>query len=271
MLVLGNANAQGSYSEGNAGYVDVSGVGAILKAEYFTIGTYGIGAINIRNGGTMVSVPFNPAAPYCPFDDKAYYDAWAGGDMDWKSTIVGYGANSTGAINVTGTGSSWQALDAYIGRMGNGTLDISSGGTVTGKMFNVGTYAGSYTDDYQGIIRVTGTGSSLSTDDVYIGDAGKANQTVTGGGSVREGNYYFGNAATGNGDASISGAGTTFAVNTMTVGVSGKGKVDIRDGASVAIGGGASTPPLLIAKNAGSVGVLEIGAASLTSGIIQAG
>lgn len=126
-LLIGGATG----TSGNAnGTVNVSGAGSAINIgnqnASIQVGRNGTGALNITGGGKVTNAPGNALS------------------------IVGRTALSTGTVNVTGTGSEWQAgSDLFIGtdvdfgtrtaigNGGQGTVNVANGGTlVAGEIFN---------------------------------------------------------------------------------------------------------------------------------------
>ena len=116
---------------GSQGTVTVFGAGSTLtNTDTIQVGGLGTGTLTIQNGGTVNSM--------------------GGGS-------IGLSAGSTGAVTVTGPGSSWNNSPGgglNIGSFGTGTLTIANGGMVinnTAFAANIGKGAGS-----QGTVTVTG-------------------------------------------------------------------------------------------------------------------
>ena len=89
--------------------------------------------------------------------------------FDGWGLFVGAFADSSGQLNVTDAGSMWESNSTIrIGRAGDGALNITSGGAVTGVDVIVGDLEGS-----TGTILVTGEFSTLNaSEDIQVGLAG---------------------------------------------------------------------------------------------------
>ena len=94
---------------GSTGLVTVDGAGSFFGGipgdpQCLSVGYLGNGTLNITNGGLVDSL--------C------------------SSCVIGQHLNSIGLVTVDGTGSFWMAGDNLsVGREGNGTLNITNGGT----------------------------------------------------------------------------------------------------------------------------------------------
>lgn len=127
---------------------------------------------------------------------------------------IGNLPTSTGTATVTGAGSQWNSSStstAYVGQNGTGALTISNGGAVSSGVIIIGNNATSV-----GTVRVEG-GGTLTT---------------------ATGNATLGTAAGANGQATITGAGSTWNITkgTLQIGYSGTGQVTIADQGSVIVG-----------------------------------
>lgn len=150
--------------------------------------------------------------------------------------VVGYGAGSTGVYNLSG-GSLTLPQSIFLASSGTGTFN-HSGGTFTinagaiGSM-NAGTSAGS-----SAFYNLSGTGVLTVNKSEYIGDAGAATFTQTGGAHTIQGannHLYLGNGAGSSGTYTIS-AGSFTANNDVNVGGTGVGTVNISGTGSVFVG-----------------------------------
>jgi T5SS/PEP-CTERM-associated repeat protein len=96
--------------------------------------------------------------------------------------ILGVTSGTTGTATITGAGSSWaMGNKLYVGLLGNGNLNITSGGTVTtGSSAALGFLSGS-----TGTVTVDGTGSAWTVNNTLdIGTAGTGTLNITNDGAV---------------------------------------------------------------------------------------
>src|SRR5207249_800847 len=113
----------------NGGEVLVQGGASLVVAEHLAIGRAGWGQMTVESGATVQS------GKDSPFGSAAII----GGSFD-DPTAVG-----TGIVTVTGGGSSWIQTAGVnrVGVRGTGTMNVLSGGSVSGIDGEVATFAGS--------------------------------------------------------------------------------------------------------------------------------
>ena len=161
-----------------------------------------------------------------------------------QSVSIDGGASQT----VPGTYASPWAITGTltVGDTGQGTLTVGSGATVSNNNAAFGQNAGAI-----GNATVTGAGTTwASSFDFYVGYNGTGTLTVQDGGKVSNGNSgYLGLNAGGIGNATVTGAGSTWtnAVH-FFVGYGGAGTLTVQDGGKVSNTSG------YLGMNAGSVG-----------------
>jgi T5SS/PEP-CTERM-associated repeat protein len=197
-------------------------------ARNLTVGQSGTGMLTIQTGGTLA-------------------DSFG---------TVGNLPGSQGTVTVTGAGSSWSnAGGVVVGGLGTGTLIIQDGGTVSGGGGSVGQSAGS-----TGTVMVTDPGSSWingPSGGLNIGSFGTGTLMIANGGVVINITNFtanIGNGANSQGTVTVNGAGSVWSNSSgVNVGNSGTGTLTVADG-------GVVTGPIVIANNAGSIGILNIGA-----------
>ena len=182
----------GDYSTGS-GTVTVDGTGSTWSSTSgFTIGNYGSGDLTIRNSGTVT----NNGNAYVGFTDP----------------------EAIGTVNINGSSSSWSnSGDLTIGYNGSGTLNITSGGTVS----NADGYVGMMTNSL-GNVTVTGAGSTWSNSgDLSIGTAGNGELNISSGGEVLALSATIGTTGLLSGDGLMtlsSGSGTLTNFGTIAPG-----------------------------------------------------
>ena len=142
---------------GSSGSVTVDGTGSTWKTgNPFRVGNGGSGTLNITGGGSVSSVSFA------------------------SNVYLGAKSGSTGVVTVNGTDSNWSVTtdEFHIGSSGNGTLNITDGGSV---YCSYTTYLGSNSGS-TGIVTVDGIGSTWNSWDLNIGSAGIGTVNITNGG-----------------------------------------------------------------------------------------
>ena len=101
------------YDSDSTGVVSVDGIDSVwVNDDYLYIGRYGSGTLNIANGGLVSNT-------YAIVGDR--------------------GDSSTGVVTVDGKNSTWtNSSYLFVGRYGNGTLNITNGGTVSNVYGGIG-------------------------------------------------------------------------------------------------------------------------------------
>jgi T5SS/PEP-CTERM-associated repeat protein len=160
------------------------------------------------------------------------------------------GPNSHGLVSVSGRSpvgnrrSTWEVADTLtIGGAGDGDLDITAGGSVTGSTTVVGSQTGS-----RGSVLVEGKPAGVSasswvnSEDVLVGVEGRGDVRVLDGGLVVSDNATIGGEAGSQGAVTISGVNNQGAlvspsqwgaIGRFTVGRGGSGELTIEDGGKV--------------------------------------
>ncbi len=245
-----------------AGPVGLAGISATVDA--LSMGaTASQSALEISGGGSLTS---------------GFYDN------------VGDVANSKASVTVTGAGSAWTNTSGGInmGVSGAGALEVADGGAVSVALFNLGRLAGG-----EGAATIRGDDSTLASGGTTVGYSGSGSLTVsdgaegtlgalqvgmaTGGsgalrvetgGAITSGAAYIGNQAGAEGDATVTGAGSSWTATGQThVGLYGKGALTFADGATGQFTG------IDVAVSNGSEGALTVqsGAQLTATGLVSIG
>jgi T5SS/PEP-CTERM-associated repeat protein len=181
------------------------------------VGNDGTGTLTIENGGTVTST----------FAAISLYGGPSG--SSGTATVTGAGSTWTSSDNFVVGGTASGGMTASIGQ-GNGTLNISAGGTVS----NVNGYLGSDTGAV-GTVNVDGAGSTwTNSGTLTIGRNGGGTLDISNGGVVSNTAGYIGTSSTSTGAVTISGSGSTWTnSNILNIGYSGTGTLDILNGGRV--------------------------------------
>lgn len=147
-------------STGTDGTITVTGLGALDPSGLavggdLVVGQMGRGTLNVEAGGAVLAMS--------------------------GMTRIGEGAGSTGAVTVTGTGSTLGFMDMAVGALGTGALTVADGGTVVGGSVYIGSAGG------EGHVLVTGTDARLMTlagTEFRVGNGGTGSLTIANGGTV---------------------------------------------------------------------------------------
>ncbi|MEJ8852866.1 autotransporter-associated beta strand repeat-containing protein, partial [Variovorax rhizosphaerae] len=197
---------------------------------------------------------------------QAQSSEWTGAtSSDWSEARNWLGGipttDSIATINVASPHSTLiqisnaTAGDVAVGQGQNsvGLLAIESGKSLTNFGSVVGNLAGS-----RGAVTISGSGSTwTNTADITVGTQGTAmgSVTVRNGGSLISNGGAIGQLAGSDGRVTIQGYGSTWTDKVgVLVGIGGRGTLTVSDG-------GVVNAPITIAKNAGSIGTLNIGSA----------
>lgn len=292
------------------GAATVSGAGSVLQAEDVHVGFSGTGDFTIENGGEVVDyvgwigvMPDAVGTALVTGTDSVWTNmdnlvvgAWGQGDL----TIAGgayvsapevyiggmplslveeeYDADlmpdGTGTVTVTGAGSELDVTSTttlYVGYSGTGTLDVNDGGSVTADNVVIGA-----TPDAIGTVTVSGSGSTLMSEDIQVGAWGTGNLAVSDQGGVSAGYLAIGGfdasdandlpqaalddfgEAVGSGAVTVTGAGSTIETQILLAGVTGIGNVGVSAGGSVSgelgvVGLGEGSTGLVTVTGANSV------------------
>lgn len=228
--------------DGSTGTVIIDGLGSswtatgdgLMGRGVIQIGNLGDGNLTVRNGGSIGSV-----------------DGYVGSEA---------GSESTAAI--IGNGSVWtNSRDFFIGHNDRsvGDVTVSQGGKLSadGNM-QIGNLLGA-----TGSLTVTDAGSNVTVGaDLNMGWHGNGTLKVLNGASVvttgATNNILIGNENDAVGQVVVDGQGSQLAsAYRIIVGAAGQGTLTLSNGGEISAASG-----IRIAETAGSVGVLNIGAAS---------
>ena len=153
----------------------------------------------------------------------------AGGAVSNQNSYVGYTADSSSSVTVTGAGSTWtNALETHIGRSGTGSLEVAAGGIVSSMHGHVGSQGGS-----DGSVTVDGAGSRwTNTSTLTVGGWGSGSLVITNGGDVSSLGGSIGREAPSDGSVTVDGGGSTWTTTfaDVTIGSYGSGTLNITNG-----------------------------------------
>jgi T5SS/PEP-CTERM-associated repeat protein/autotransporter-associated beta strand protein len=197
------------YSAGSMGNVTVNGLGSTWTAEGLGVGHYGVGLLDILNGGRVTSGNSSVTSrsgtsvatvsgagslwkttsdlTVGSYNGSGVLNIRGGGTVD-NSTwgYIAKHANSKGIVVIDGVGSAWQNNGPlYVGYDGSGELHVSGGGILNDTWSIIG-----YSSMATGLVTVDGAGSAwnnnirLDIGDNSSWDSGKGTLCVTGGGVV---------------------------------------------------------------------------------------
>ena len=192
----------GFYS-GSNGTLTVTGTDSMLNTQDLVVGRDGTGEATIERGGTV----------------------------ETTEAVLGFYSGSNGTLTVTGAGSTLNTRFLYVGVNGTGKATIAEGGTVkvTRGITYLGIQAGS-----NGTLTVTGAGSTLNTDRLFVGNYGTGAATIESGGKVETArSTNLGYFSGGNGTLTVTGAGSTLNTRFLEVGGNGTGEATIEKGGRV--------------------------------------
>jgi T5SS/PEP-CTERM-associated repeat protein len=251
-------------SDGGTGSLVVGSGGSVLANGQIGIGTgnttygAGFGLVTIGTGGTLAA----DVSGAVPTGSSGIY--------------LGSYAGATGYLTVSGAGALATANGTRIivGNLGNGTLNVSDGGTVlagsTGSgysAFRAGQSAGTV-----GLVTVSGSGAVISANgQAIIGQAGSGTLLVEAGGSFLAGSTnsalstgFIVGETSGTGQVTVSGTGALLsATGGVRVGDGGTGNLTIAAGGTViadtvAIGSDGAGGTLTLSPATSAAATLEV-------------
>ena len=185
--VVRTFNGSIGYNAGSTGTVTISGAGSLWtnSTANVYVGLYGNGTLNIVAGGAFVNHEHG------------------------MGSIIASSCGSIGVANVDGIGSTWTEDDIIVvGSHGNGTLNVTNGGTVM-------------------------------SDRLWIGSSNVGTLRIANGGIVQNNTTYFGLQTGAMGMAMVDGMGSSWNNSgALTIGYvgpdrTGSGTLDIRSGGAV--------------------------------------
>jgi T5SS/PEP-CTERM-associated repeat protein len=230
VLELGICHIAGK--TGTTGTVNIES-GSTLNA-YITVGSKGNGTLNISGGGTVTG--------------GGYY---SGGD-------IGEYVGSVGLVTIDGTNSTLSLTgDFKIGYQGQGTVEITNGGTFETDDCSLGE-----SDTGVGMVTVDGTNSSWTGREISFGKNGTGTLHITNGGTANHGEVHIGasNSSGGSGQANVDGSQSNWNISgDLYVGgdgaySAGNGILNISNGGTVTVGGATS-----VAEKDTSNGTIQFG------------
>jgi len=269
---------------GSNGAATVSGGGIWNINTILWVGNVGTGTLNITDGSVT--------------DDLGIVDGSNGtvtvSGGTWKNNTLWVGNVGTGTLNITGNGSvtvgngtGSLSLSVFAGSVSTlnlgasgtsaGTLNASSvmgmgsPGTATVNFLQNGVYT--FAPQLTGNLSLNqfGTGTTILTGSSnYVGNTTINSGTlqIASSGSITNslGSIgSIGDQAGSNGTAVVNGSWTT---NSLLVGNTGSGTLNITGGGTVTINSG--TGSLYLATNVGSTGILNLGAIGTSAGMLNA-
>jgi fibronectin-binding autotransporter adhesin len=157
------------------------------------------------------------------------------------SLVIGSGAGSSGALNVSGAGATVNnnAGGFDVGGVGLGSLAIQSGGTVITSPGTtvglVGADIASGTGSDGSNVSVTGNGSDWQiTGSLLVGDAAAGSLAITAGGTVTADSGDIGVQSGASGNVSVIGTGSALTyAGQLTIGDNASAELSILNGATV--------------------------------------
>ncbi|WP_155499980.1 autotransporter domain-containing protein [Pseudomonas chlororaphis] len=244
---------------GSTGDVSVSGKDSTWTSEGgIAIGLSGSGALTIQDGGSVVSRSGTIGGALgsdgsvkvsgqgstwtnrdINFSNNLYIGSAGdgvlliedGGQVSNYRGFVGYAAQGSGAVTVTGQGSLWDnASHLFVGVKGKASLDIRDGAKVANLDGLLGSDAGS-----QGDASVSGPGATwASRGELRVGDFGTGTLNIDDGGTVTNTMGYIARAAGSQGAVTLSGPDSQWRnSSSLLVGNGGNGTLHVRDGGKV--------------------------------------
>jgi len=239
---------------GSTGNVTVDGVGSVWDTGDLVVGNAGEGTLIITAGGVVhgsrgivggngSSVTVNGNGSHWDnFSNltisRGTLEITGGGQVSSVTSglnifdVIGPGAGSTGHVTVDGLDSLWHNFTGIlVGDEGDGTLEITNGGTVIDQLGIIGRGAGG-----AGHVIVDGDGSLWDHTDgaLIVGESGQGTLEITGGAIVQDTVGLVAAGSSSIGHVTVNGDGSLWDNSaSITIGFGGEGTLDITAGGVV--------------------------------------
>ncbi|MEN6576945.1 MAG: autotransporter domain-containing protein [Phycisphaerales bacterium] len=248
--------------EGVTGTAEVSGPNAVwANLQSLSVGGWGTGYLTISGGGGVWSPEVYIGG--MPLDV-------VGEDLDPDFAPAG-----TGYVTVTGEGSTLEISEPaslYVGYSGAGTLDVNEGGRVESLSAGIGAMP-----DSTGTATVHDPNSEwVNAESMFVGGYGEGTLTISNSGLVSSEDLYIGGFEPGDfaidvnemgympdgtGTVTVTGSGSLLDVDSLAVGTTGEGHLNVLAGAQVnsegaVIGFGPDSNGVTVVDGAGSTWTL---------------
>jgi T5SS/PEP-CTERM-associated repeat protein len=216
---IGDAAGSNGTLNVSAGSFNVTGSGT--PSEELIVGNHGTGTITANGGDVSVA----------------------------GNTWIGLNAGSRGTVNVSNANSNWTSGSLMVGSLGDGTLNVTTGGTLNTGIADIRGSAtvatvmgatstwtnsgGRLTVERGGTLNISDGGSVVSAE-FLVGYSGNSVVNVTSGGQLSTANAQLGfSGSFGYGAVTVAGAGSTW-INygeTLVIGfVDSPGAINVTDG-----------------------------------------
>ena len=262
--------------------VTVDGVGSIWTSSGFLhVGELGTATLSITNGGTVSNIGQGRVGKNVGSTGTVLVDGsgstWANsGDLhvgdagDGTLTISGSGSVSSsrgkiavnsvdavGFVSVVGAGSMWTNSSTFhVGSRGDGTLNVSGGGSVSNTEGSIGRFTNS-----TGAVTVDGTGSTWTNSTrLLVGNEGDGTLDISNGGSVIVvQDSLVSEASSSTSIVTVDGVSSTLTITEdLSVGKAGNGTLNIQNGGNVSNSIGQ------VGRETGSTGTVNVTGESST-------
>lgn len=219
------------------GELNITGNGTVTNTTgYIAYGSTSTGTVNV-GGGTGASTWTNSGNLYVATSGTGTMTITGGGTVNNTNGYIAEQGNSSADVFVGGgTGESkWiNTGHLYVGAVGDGTLTITGGGSVSNVIGFIGDSAGG-----SGTVTVgggTGTSTWTNTGHLVVGQSGDGEMTITGGGTVTNTSGYIAYGNNTIGTVTVGGGtGESSWINSgaLSVGTSGVATLLIKTGGLV--------------------------------------
>lgn len=169
--------------DGGTGIMEVSDGGLVQSSGRISIGRFRTGIATVTGTGSRLTGKSLVVGDTSSSTVKGTVNVVAGGQVDIATTIaLGQDSTANGTLTISGAGSKVSAgSGTSVGVAGKGTLTISD----AGELSSGGTVAFGADASSEGIGSITGTGSTLSAQNVVVAKSGDGSLTVSKGGTLK--------------------------------------------------------------------------------------
>jgi|GEM_PF-2826325 len=264
-------SASGSVSVGGATTTDpvgttpgllVSGGAAMSAANLIVAG----GTLRVTGAGSSLSAQSTSAGSVFGQTTPSFISIDTGAVLNTTGATASIAVGAAGTLNITGTGSTWNAAAISVGQSAEGIINITAGGKITSTSTVLGVSTAA--SGSRGTVLISGANSQWDAGTLTAGKASPASITVNSGGKLISTTTGVGDSNGGAADVIVTGPGSQWTSGNLSI-LNGS-TVTVADGASLTVGGGTGTITLASGLGNTTAQKLNIGSGGLVGTISAA-